>query len=98
MKNGVVSVRTISDAICARPGITPKALSEQLEFPLRETMHTLQLLLRNKHIAWSGGVVDTITPTHSDAAIQLQTIINVTGLDVDRPLTGPMTQPPSRPR
>jgi hypothetical protein len=86
MEKNLVSVRIISNAICEKPGITPKDLSERIEFPLPETMRTLALLQRNNHIVWMGGVTDSIAPTHADAAIQLQTIRNVTGLDVDRPL------------
>lgn len=81
-----VTGRILSDTICAKPGITPKDLSEQLAFPLPETMGHLQMLLRNKRVEWSGGATDPIMPAHEDPAIQLQMIISVTGIDVDRPL------------
>jgi len=82
----LVTVRIMSDAICGKPGITAMVLSERIDYPLPKTMHELQMLQRNKHIDWAGRATDPITPRHADAAVQLQTIRNVTGLDVDRPL------------
>jgi hypothetical protein len=81
-----VSVRTISDAICRTPGITPIELAEGTGLPILETMRTLHRLWSEGMIEWAGEVVDAVTPTYLDAAVQLQTIASVTGLDVERPL------------
>ena len=82
----VVSVRTLSNTICAAPGITPMDLSEQTKLPIEETMRALDLLLRNKLINWAGDESAPVTAMHTDSEIQLQTITRVTGLDLDRPL------------
>ena len=82
----LISVRTLSNAVCAAPGITPNDLSGQTDLPIPETMRALELLLRNNLIVWTGSSVASVTPLHADAATQLQAIISVTGLDVDRPL------------
>jgi hypothetical protein len=50
MAKNLVSVRIISNAIFEKPGITPKDLSERIEFPLPATVRTLALLQRNNHI------------------------------------------------